>query len=402
MKKRLIALLMVGVLCTGLIGCGKKAKNEEFVVDEGKLKQTETVEEVAEEAPAEEPTEPESTDEAADEAAAETEEAVDDAASEETSVDVDGEEAYSGTYRVVLTEVGPNKIKVIKAVREAMGYGLKESKDLVEAAEVEPAVLAENVTEEEGTKIRKAIEAECATVILEEENGNSSESEESAEEEREDLLKVLEDYNVYDQDLKIMTTECTEEEYEAIPDQWKGLLDASLEDKVNIITEMWEAAVKDEMSLTIGNLGEHLEDVQIVRFDDKYALIYVIKNSDGEWLYYIGGAPVESFTIEDDIPESIKGFYTNLHNGFYDYCYDGLGLTELEKVGILYDYTGDELYDEFKRAYCFFDNNMGDYVAYDAAQQQTILWYEGEEPDYGNEFWDLVDEWTNIGLGESN
>ena len=55
-------------------------------------------------------------------------------------------------FDVELTDVGPNKIKVIKVVREATGLGLKEAKDLVEAA---PKVLKEGASklEAEGAKI---------------------------------------------------------------------------------------------------------------------------------------------------------------------------------------------------------------------------------------------------------
>ena len=66
-------------------------------------------------------------------------------------------------FDVELTEVGPNKVKVIKVVREATGLGLKEAKDLVDAA---PKVLKEAAAKAEAEDIKAKLEAEGAKVTL--------------------------------------------------------------------------------------------------------------------------------------------------------------------------------------------------------------------------------------------
>jgi large subunit ribosomal protein L7/L12 len=66
-------------------------------------------------------------------------------------------------FDVELTEVGPNKVKVIKVVREVTGLGLKEAKEVVDGA---PKVLKEGVSKEEAEDIQKKIEAEGAKVTL--------------------------------------------------------------------------------------------------------------------------------------------------------------------------------------------------------------------------------------------
>ena len=58
-------------------------------------------------------------------------------------------------FVATLTEIGPNKIPVIKVVRELTGLGLKEAKDVVDAA---PKAVKEGVTREEADKIKAAIE----------------------------------------------------------------------------------------------------------------------------------------------------------------------------------------------------------------------------------------------------
>ena len=66
-------------------------------------------------------------------------------------------------FSAVLAEVGPNKIPVIKVVRELTGLGLKEAKDLVDAA---PKAVKEGVTREEAEKIKVALSEVGASVEI--------------------------------------------------------------------------------------------------------------------------------------------------------------------------------------------------------------------------------------------
>ena len=66
-------------------------------------------------------------------------------------------------FNVELTEVGENKVKVIKVVREITGLGLKEAKDLVDGA---PKMIKEGVEKAEAEDIKAKVEAEGAKVTL--------------------------------------------------------------------------------------------------------------------------------------------------------------------------------------------------------------------------------------------
>ncbi len=70
------------------------------------------------------------------------------------------------SYNVELTGVGEKKIEVIKAVRDITQKGLKESKDLVDAAASAPQMIKENAKKEEAEEIKKQFEAAGATVEL--------------------------------------------------------------------------------------------------------------------------------------------------------------------------------------------------------------------------------------------
>ena len=66
-------------------------------------------------------------------------------------------------FDVELTEVGPNKVKVIKVVREVTGLGLKEAKEVVDGA---PKVLKEAASKAEAEEIKTKLEGEGAKVTL--------------------------------------------------------------------------------------------------------------------------------------------------------------------------------------------------------------------------------------------
>ena len=67
------------------------------------------------------------------------------------------------SFDVELSEVGPNKVKVIKVVREVTGLGLKEAKAIVDGA---PKVVKEGASKAEAEEIKTKLEAEGAKVTL--------------------------------------------------------------------------------------------------------------------------------------------------------------------------------------------------------------------------------------------
>ena len=71
--------------------------------------------------------------------------------------------AEKDEFDVELTEVGANKVKVIKVVRELTGLGLKEAKEVVDGA---PKVVKEGASKEEAEEIKTKLEAEGAKVTL--------------------------------------------------------------------------------------------------------------------------------------------------------------------------------------------------------------------------------------------
>ncbi|MBB1109372.1 MULTISPECIES: 50S ribosomal protein L7/L12 [Limosilactobacillus] len=74
-----------------------------------------------------------------------------------------GDAAAKDSFDVELTEAGSAKVKVIKAVKDITGAGLKDAKDLVDGA---PSVIKEGLKEDEANEIKEKLEAAGATVTL--------------------------------------------------------------------------------------------------------------------------------------------------------------------------------------------------------------------------------------------
>lgn len=80
-----------------------------------------------------------------------------------------GEEAggeEKSEFTVILKQIGEKKIEVIKVVRDITGKGLKEAKDLVDAAASEPQTIKEAVKKEEADELKKKFEEAGASVEL--------------------------------------------------------------------------------------------------------------------------------------------------------------------------------------------------------------------------------------------
>lgn len=80
-----------------------------------------------------------------------------------TGADGAGAAEEKDSFDVELTEVGPNKVKVIKVVREITGLGLKEAKDAVDGA---PKVIKEQLDKASAEDAKAKLEAEGAKVTL--------------------------------------------------------------------------------------------------------------------------------------------------------------------------------------------------------------------------------------------
>lgn len=182
----------------------------------------------------------------------------------------------------------------------------------------------------------------------------------------------------------------------------------------DILLELWKKYSATELRNTISYLNEYLEDIEIIEVNGRYSILYSITNLKGMTLYYEGRNPLDTFNNEElenvweKIPDGIRKFYENVHNGFYYYASESMGLVPLESVTYFEDYEWGIIEDleepmkiDLKTTFGFFSNGMGTYVAIDyqnCSDDNATLWSAKKQPRYDINFWDVVDEWIVIGF----
>ncbi|UNL86359.1 SMI1/KNR4 family protein [Priestia koreensis] len=200
-----------------------------------------------------------------------------------------------------------------------------------------------------------------------------------------------------------------------IPDYWISVFQAdTFSERKSRLLAAWNNVVAEEMSITISYLADYLVEIEMVEWNGFYSIIYGVQNPTNEVLYYEGRNPFDSFNNDklkrywSQTPASVIRFYNELHNGFYYYASESMGLVPVEEICYLDDYEWGIVDDlekplaiQFSSSFGFFANGMGDHVVIDYSQihqKWATLWFHDDQPTYGIEFWDVIDEWTTIGF----
>lgn len=183
--------------------------------------------------------------------------------------------------------------------------------------------------------------------------------------------------------------------------------------KLAKVIDIWKRTNAVELRNTILYLSENLVDVEIIKYKNKYSILYSLKMMDGEVDYYEGNLPCHSITGEiadfwEETPVSLKNFYEKIHNGFYYFPSQAMGLLPIEKVkkmsndewGIL-GFLNEPLEIDLATSFTFFSTGMGGYVVLDyqkIKEENATIWFTNDQPDYNKNFWDIIDEWIVIGF----
>lgn len=187
-------------------------------------------------------------------------------------------------------------------------------------------------------------------------------------------------------------------------------------ERINTLLDIWRQHVSIELRNTISYLHDYLDNVELIEINQRYSILYTIKNRLGETFYYEGRAPVKDFNNREleefweHTPTKLRTFYESVHNGFYYYASGAMGLVPLENVAFLGDSDLDwgivedleePLQIDLGTSFGFFSNGMGTYVVIDyknSENDNATLWSAKDQPEYNINFWDLVDEWIVVGF----
>ena len=224
----------------------------------------------------------------------------------------------------------------------------------------------------------------------------------------------------YNENVRILTMdEIGKLDDDVIPIEWKKLFNHDdIKGRIDLLLKIWAKNVGIELRNTIAYLNEHLTNIEIMDVEGEYSILYTIKNTKGDLLYYEGRNPQKrkkNIEIEleeswDKTPFSIQRFYENVHDGFYYYASTSMGLVPLDSV----TYLGDEdiewsIIDDLEEpikinldsSFGFFSNGMGSYIAIDYTNcddNNATFWSAKLKPKYNINFWSYVDEWIVIGF----
>lgn len=230
-------------------------------------------------------------------------------------------------------------------------------------------------------------------------------------------LEFLKEYSEYVEIEIITFNNITKIDSRLIPRKWYEIFREKDERKrIESILSIWRRYAGNELRNTISYLSDQLVNVELLRKNDKYSILYTLMSSDEESSeeYYEGGNPLNilnnriSQELWDKIPVSIREFYENVHNGFYYYASGAMGLVPLDSVtffdndewGIIDDLK-EPIQINLKTTLGFFKSGMGGYVAIDYSNcenDKATLWWVDKQPRYNINFWDVVDEWIVIGF----
>ena len=200
-----------------------------------------------------------------------------------------------------------------------------------------------------------------------------------------------------------------------IPHEWfKIFQNQNMESRKLEILQLWKKQVYSELFQIISYMENHLVKIELITHSQQYFILYGIKSLQDEIEYYEGGNPLDSIrnprmnAIWGQLPNSITHFYKNMHNGFCFYASGAMGLVGVEQVtffaddewGIIEDLI-EPLQLDLNTTIGFFKNGAGGYVAIDyvhSDEEEAILWFSNDQPEYHIKFWDIVDEWISIGF----
>ncbi|SHM03362.1 SMI1/KNR4 family protein [Hymenobacter psychrotolerans] len=196
-----------------------------------------------------------------------------------------------------------------------------------------------------------------------------------------------------------------------VPAEWQPLIGRSDKEKVKHITSLWDKYYHTEFSALLGIFQKRLNTVHLIELENKPALLYIFKNPQGEYLHYVGHAPLLSGQLPattENLPWPAKflEFYKTIHNGWYEVESHALGLFPIDEFFWLSEQEWgvlDEIEIDFSldKVLAVFSNSAGGYLCwnFNTTEPSGLVWWDDEEPDMAD-FWDILDEWSAMGIEE--
>lgn len=224
------------------------------------------------------------------------------------------------------------------------------------------------------------------------------------------LMKMIDILRKYRDNVELISIDDVDS---FITDEWKTVFKEKIQSKrIQNVIDIWKKHSEKELKNTISYLSEHLIDVSLVKTSFGISVIYELIMMDGSVDYYEGLLSVNDYENIFDrwerIPESLRSFYGFVHNGFYYYGSQNMGILPVQRVSCMDDYDWGIIEDidlkvpfDMNSTYIFFETGMGGYVLLDTqncGDENSVVWFSRKKPMYNKNFWDIVDEWIVMGF----
>lgn len=191
-----------------------------------------------------------------------------------------------------------------------------------------------------------------------------------------------------------------------LPGEWVEIFkEDNMIKRKDKVVEIWKENISNELPLLVGYLEKNIQTVDLIKSAGKYSMLYGIRMETGETDYFEGRSTKESVSHEllNGMPQKLKNFYLNVHNGFIYFYGGNLGILPVDKAAHFSEYEW-EIIDELEQplelnletTYGFFGNGGGDYLAVDynnCEDDKATLWYHDDDPFYNINFWEEADSW---------
>lgn len=230
-----------------------------------------------------------------------------------------------------------------------------------------------------------------------------------------DKIDFLNKYTLNEHQVEILTG--VDSNVQELPKLWQDILAISeRQERVKQVLQYWQQKIGKYLINTTSYLSEYLYDVEVMKIGQDFYLLYTVVGRRHKVMYYAGGNPNKTKAALNSIgqsfvsqlPESLKKFYFELHDGFYYYPSRSMGLEATQSIMRLADEEWGILEDgapvpiDLSSSYSFFTNGMGRYVVLDLSEgnplSEAVLWDSSAPARYHLDFWAIVDEWITIGF----
>ena len=199
-----------------------------------------------------------------------------------------------------------------------------------------------------------------------------------------------------------------------IPSPWEGIARSTSAIGGRSVSSMMRYTVGDKFPRTVDLLERCGHDAQIVKWGDRYVVVYTLVNSDGQTAYYFGGNPMRPswpLSSEEGYGRNVRAvwsralevwpFYRNVHDGLVSCAQPSTGIYQVGDINEFStgQYADLGLDDEGLRArargcYPFYRSPTGDIVTLDITGQcpgRADLWHPHADPELDIDFWDTID-----------